>query len=144
VLGRPRLRSSADLPIGGGKDYPRLPEGTGLPQKRLLVLLERYGTIADHVAAYMQAGPDAPLAHHSGYSRREIEYMALYERVVHLDDLIMRRTLIGILGELSLPLLKELAAIVSGILQWPEEKTAAEIERTVQMFKKVYGVILAA
>jgi len=144
VLGRPRLRSSADLPIGGGKDYPRLPEDTGLPQKRLLVLLERYGTIADHVAAYMQAGPDAPLAHHSGYSRREIEYMALYERVVHLDDLIMRRTLIGILGELSLPLLKELAAIVSGILQWPEEKTAAEIERTVQMFKKVYGVILAA
>jgi glycerol-3-phosphate dehydrogenase len=144
VLGRPRLRSSADLPIGGGKDYPRLPEGTGLPQKRLLVLLERYGTIADHVAAYMQAGPDAPLAHHSGYSRREIEYMALYERVVHLDDLIMRRTLIGILGELSLPLLKELAAIVSGVLQWPEEKTAAEIERTVQMFKKVYGVILAA
>jgi glycerol-3-phosphate dehydrogenase len=144
VLGRPRLRSSADLPIGGGKDYPRLPEGTGLPQKRLLVLLERYGTIADHFAAYMQAGPDAPLAHHSGYSRREIEYMALYERVVHLDDLIMRRTLIGILGELSLPLLKELAAIVSGILQWPEEKTAAEIERTVQMFKKVYGVILAA
>ena len=144
VLGRPRLRSSADLPIGGGKDYPRLPEGTGLPQKRLLILLERYGTIADHVAAYMQAGPDAPLAHHSGYSRREIEYMALYERVVHLDDLIMRRTLIGILGELSLPLLKELAAIVSGVLQWPEEKTAAEIERTVQMFKKVYGVILAA
>jgi glycerol-3-phosphate dehydrogenase len=144
VLGRPRLRSSADLPIGGGKDYPRLPEDTGLPQKRLLVLLERYGTIADHFAAYMQAGPDAPLAHHSGYSRREIEYMALYERVVHLDDLIMRRTLIGILGELSLPLLKELAAIVSGILQWPEEKTAAEIERTVQMFKKVYGVILAA
>ena len=144
VLGRPRLRSSADLPIGGGKDYPRLPEGTGLPQKRLLVLLERYGTIADHFAAYMQAGPDAPLAHHSGYSRREIEYMALYERVVHLDDLIMRRTLIGILGELSLPLLKELAAIVSGVLQWPEEKTAAEIERTVQMFKKVYGVILAA
>ena len=144
VLGRPRLRSSADLPIGGGKDYPRLPEDTGLPQKRLLVLLERYGTIADHVAAYMQAGPDAPLAHHSGYSRREIEYMALYERVVHLDDLIMRRTLIGILGELSLPLLKELAAIVSGVLQWPEEKTAAEIERTVQMFKKVYGVILAA
>jgi hypothetical protein len=56
----------------------------------------------------------------------------------------MRRTLIGILGELSLPLLKELAAIVSGVLQWPEEKTAAEIERTVQMFKKVYGVILAA
>jgi glycerol-3-phosphate dehydrogenase len=142
VLGRPRVRSSADLPIGGGKGYPRLPEGTGLAQQRLLVLLERYGTVADRVAAYMQAGPDAPLASHAGYSRREIEYMALNERVVHLDDL--RRTLIGILGELSLPLLKELAAIVSRVLEWPEEKTAAEIERTVEIFKRVYGVILAA
>jgi len=144
VMGRLRVRSSADLPIGGGKGYPWLPVGTGLPQERLLTLQERYGTVADRVAAYMQAGPDAPLVHHAGYSRREIEYIALNERVFHLDDLIMRRTLIGILGELSLPLLKELAAIVSPVLNWPEEKTAAEIDRIVQMFKKVHGVILAA
>jgi glycerol-3-phosphate dehydrogenase len=144
VLGRPRVRSSADVPIGGGKGYPRLPEGTGLPQERLLTLQERYGTIADHVTAYMKAGPDTPLAHHVGYSRREIEFIALNERVVHLDDLIMRRTLIGILGELTLPLLKELAAIVAKVQQWPKEKTAAEIARTVQLFKKVHGVILAA
>jgi len=109
-----------------------------------LTLQERYGTIADHVTAYMKAGPDTPLAHHVGYSRREIEFIALNERVVHLDDLIMRRTLIGILGELTLPLLKELAAIVAKVQQWPKEKTAAEIARTVQLFKKVHGVILAA
>jgi glycerol-3-phosphate dehydrogenase len=144
VLGRPRLCSSADIPIGGGKGYPRLPEGIGLPNARLLALQERYGTIADRVAAYMKAGPDAPLVHHAGYSRREIEFMAINERVVHLDDLIMRRTLIGILGELNLPLLKELAAVVSPVLKWSKEKTAAEIERTIQLFKKVHGVILAA
>jgi glycerol-3-phosphate dehydrogenase len=56
----------------------------------------------------------------------------------------MRRTLIGILGELNLPLLKELAAVVSPVLKWSKEKTAAEIERTIQLFKKVHGVILAA
>jgi glycerol-3-phosphate dehydrogenase len=144
VLGRPRVRSSADLPIGGGKGYPRLPEGTGLPQERLLTLQKRYGASADRVAAYMQAGPDAPLANHAGYSRREIEFIALNERVVHLDDLIMRRTLIGILGELTLPLLKELAAVVAQVQQWPKEKTEAEIERTIQLFKKVHGVNLAA
>jgi glycerol-3-phosphate dehydrogenase len=144
VLGRQRIRSSADLPIGGGKGYPRLPVGTGLPQERLLTLQKRYGTVADRVAAYMQAGHDAPLVNHAGYSRREIEYMALNERVFHLDDLIMRRTLIGILGELSLPLLKELAAVVSLVLQWPEEKTVAEIDRIVRIFRKVHGVILAA
>jgi glycerol-3-phosphate dehydrogenase len=142
ILGRPRVRSSADIPIGGGKGYPRLPEGAGLPQERLLTLQKRYGTIADRVTTYMKAGLDEPLAHHAGYSRREIEFIALNERVVHLDDLIMRRTLIGILGELTLPLLKELAAIVSFILHWPEQKTEAEIERTIQLFKKVHGVNL--
>jgi glycerol-3-phosphate dehydrogenase len=144
VLGRQRVRSSADIPIGGGKGYPRLPQDTGLSQERLMSLQERYGTGADRVAAYLEAGPDAPLAHHAGYSYREIEFIALNERVVHLDDLIMRRTLIGILGELTLPLLKELAAIVSRVLQWPEQKTDAEIERIVQLFKKVHGVSLAA
>ena len=144
VLGRARVRSSADIPIGGGKGYPRLPQGTGLSQERLLILQERYGATADRVAAYMKAGLDEPLVYHAGYSRREIEYIALNERVVHLDDLIMRRTLIGILGELTMPLLKELAVVVSYVLLWPEQKTTAEIERTIQLFKKVHGVILAA
>jgi glycerol-3-phosphate dehydrogenase len=144
VLGRARVRSSADLPIGGGKGYPRLPEGTGLPQERLLTMQKRYGASADRVAAYMKAGLDEPLANHAGYSRREIEFIALNERVVHLDDLFMRRTLIGILGELTLPLLKELAAVVAQVQQWPKEKTVAEIERTIQLFKKVHGVNLAA
>jgi len=44
------------------------------------------------------SGPDAPLACHAGYSRREIEFLALNERVVHLDDLILRRTLMALLG----------------------------------------------
>jgi glycerol-3-phosphate dehydrogenase len=70
--------------------------------------------------------------------------MALNERVIHLDDLIMRRTLIGILGELNLPLLKELAAVVSSVLQWPEQETEAEIERTIQLFQKVHGVMLGS
>jgi glycerol-3-phosphate dehydrogenase len=143
VLGRPRTRSSADRPIGGGRGYPRLPEGTGLPQERLVALLERYGTGADSVAAYLQAGPDAPLACHSGYSRREIEYIALNERVVHLDDLIMRRTLMGLLGEVNRPLLEELTAVMAPVLQWTAEQAAAEVERTVQLLEKVHGMTLA-
>ena len=143
VLGRPRLRDSADLPIGGGKGYPRMPEVAGLPEERLTTLLERYGTGADRVAAYLQAGPDAPLACHAGYSRREIEFMAVEERVVHLDDLILRRTLMGLLGEVNRPLLEELAAIVAPVLRWSEQEAAAEVERTVQLLEKVHGVMAA-
>ena len=144
VLGRPRLRNSANLPIGGGKGYPRMPEGTGLPQERLAALLDRYGTGADKVATYLQAGPDAPLACHPGYSRREIEFMALHERVVHLDDLILRRTLMALLGQVNGPLLEELAAIVSPVLGWSPKDAAAEVERTIQLLEKVHGVMAAA
>ncbi|MGB7762602.1 MAG: glycerol-3-phosphate dehydrogenase/oxidase [Bryobacteraceae bacterium] len=143
ALGRPRVRSSADLPIGGGKGYPRMAEGTGLPQDRLATLLDRYGTGADKVAAHLQAGPDAPLACHAGYSRREIEFLALHERVVHLDDLVLRRTLIGLLGEATRPLLEELVSIVSPVLQWPEQNAAAEVERTIQLLEKAHGVMAA-
>ncbi len=140
VLGRPRVRNSADLPIGGGKGYPRMLEGAGLPQERLATLLVRYGTGADRVAAHLQAGPDAPLACHPGYSRREIEFMALQERVFHLDDLVLRRTLMGLLGEVNRPLLEELVRIVSLVLQWSEPDAASEVERTIRILEQVHGV----
>jgi glycerol-3-phosphate dehydrogenase len=143
VLGRPRSRDSANLPIGGGKGYPRMPQGTGLPPERLAALVDRYGTGADRVAAYLQAGMDAPLACHAGYSRREIGFLALNERVVHLDDLILRRTLMALLGQVNRPLLEELAAILSPVLHWPPQDAAAEVERTVQLLQKVHGAIAA-
>ena len=125
------------------KAYPRMPENTGLPRQRLATLVERYGTGADKVAAYLQAGPDAPLACHAGYSRREIEFIARHERVVHLDDLILRRTLMGMLGEVGLPLLEELASIISPVLEWSQQEAVAEVERTVELLKRVHGVTLA-
>ena len=120
-----------------------MPENTGLPRPRLTTLVERFGAGADGVAAFLQAGPDAPLSCHSGYSRREIEFMAGHERVVHLDDLILRRTLMGMLGEVTLPLLEELAAIISPVLEWSQQDAAAEVERTAQLLRKVHGVTLA-
>jgi glycerol-3-phosphate dehydrogenase len=144
ALGRPRVRDTANLPIGGGKGYPRMPEGTGLPQERLTALLDRYGTGADRVAAYLQAGPDAPVALQATYSRREIELMARDERVVHLDDLILRRTLMGLLGQVNRPLLEELAAIVAPVLQWSGQDSAAEVERTIQLLERVHGVMADA
>ena len=83
------------------------------------------------------------LSHHKGYSRREIEFIARNERVIHLDDLILRRTLMGMLGEVTLALLEELAAIISPILEWSREEKKAEVERTVQLLQRVHGVILA-
>ncbi len=60
-----------------------------------------------------------------------------------LDDLILRRTLMGMLGEVSLPLLEELAAIISPVLEWSQPDAGAEVERTVQLLSRVHGVTLA-
>jgi len=106
--------------------------------------VERYGSGAEKVAAYLLAGPDSPLAGHAGYSRREIEFMALHERVVHLDDLVLRRTLMGLLGQVTGPLLEELAGVVAPALGWSREHAASEVERTLQLLERVHGVMAAA
>ena len=144
VLGRTRVCSTEDLAIGGGKGFPPKLENTGLAEDRVATLVDRYGSRAVSLVSYLQAGPDAPLANQPAYSRREIEYMAVNERVVHLDDLILRRTLIGLLGQLTFPLLEELASIVAPVLQWSPQDAAAEVERVVLIFKTVHGVTLAA
>ena len=144
VLGRRRVCSTENLAIGGGKGFPSTLTPSGLPEDRVSTLLERYGSGAQRVAAWPQAGPDAPLARHPAYSRREIEFIAANERVVHLDDLIMRRTLMGLLGQVTLPLLEELASIVAPVLEWSPEVAASEVKRVVGIFKKAHGVILAA
>jgi glycerol-3-phosphate dehydrogenase len=153
-LERPRRTSSADLPIGGGKGYPQtaveksvwlasLECKTRLPIGRLTALLDRYGTRAEGVAQFISAAPDQPLRSLPEYSQREIQFMASQEGIVHLDDLILRRTIMALLGQLSLDLLEELAVVVAPVLEWSQERSQEEIERTVKLLREVHGVRIA-
>lgn len=150
-LGRRRIRSSADVPIGGGRGYPatrelrdqwltRLHQKSGVPPDRLEALLDRYGTRAGEIAGYLAEGSDAALAHSPGYSRREIEFIASRERVVHLDDLVLRRTLLGLRGEATCVLLEEIAAVAAHALGWTPQTARGEVERTVRLLKTVHGM----
>ncbi|HTS68159.1 MAG TPA: glycerol-3-phosphate dehydrogenase/oxidase [Terriglobia bacterium] len=152
-LGRPRLANSENLPIGGGRDFPRsatemsawlasLQSKYGLPLKRLAVLLDRYGTRAHGVAEFVCSAPDEPLRMLPEYSRREILFMAEREKIVHLEDLVFRRTMMALLGELSSELLVELASVLSPDMEWSEEKAGQEIERTLRLLAKAHGVKL--
>jgi glycerol-3-phosphate dehydrogenase len=152
-LARPRLTSSADLPIGGGKGYPQtaveksawlgsLERKTRLPIERLKALLDRYGTRTEDFAQFMSAAPDQPLRSLPEYSQREIQFMASQESIVHLDDLILRRTIMALLGQLSLDLLEELAVVLAPVLEWSQERTRQEIERTLKLLREVHGVRL--
>jgi glycerol-3-phosphate dehydrogenase len=152
-LGRPRSASSATAPIGGGKDYPTtaaqqsawltsVAAETRLPVERLAGLLERYGTRAADVAQFISMEPDRPLRALPEFTRREIQFLASHERVVHLDDLILRRTIMALLGQLSHGLLAELAEILGKELAWSQERSQHEIARTVELLAEVHGVKL--
>ena len=149
-----RKASTESLPIGGGRDFPRtaearqrwlrrLAETTALPKERLEALLFRYGTRAEQVARFCAEQPDRPLQHHATYTAREIEFIVRNERVLHLDDLVLRRTAIALLGELRGGLLDELLAILACLHEWPQDRTAAERRRAVEILRSRHRIGLS-
>jgi glycerol-3-phosphate dehydrogenase len=139
-LGAERRLASDDVEIGGGRGYPQdeaavtrwisgLAERTGLDAVRIETLLQRYGTRAEQAAAFITESEDSPLKHHPTYSRAEIEFIIRTERVVHIDDLLLRRTAIALLGELTRELLGELVEIAGGVLGWSDQQAGGEIAR---------------
>ena len=154
-LDLPRRMSTADLPIGGGRAYPRgdgarekwlreLAATCGLPMERLRQLFDRYGTRAETVAGYIASGPDRSLAHHPRYSRREVEFILREEKVERLDDLLLRRSLIAMLGGSTRELLRELAEIAAETLGWSDAGMKQEIARAEEILRRRHRVDLSA
>ncbi|PJF20912.1 MAG: FAD-dependent oxidoreductase [Phototrophicales bacterium] len=150
-LGMSRVVSTKDLPIGGGKGYPRhnrqswISEQqikTGLDRDRLETLLSRYGTRALDVIEFAQRGKDEPLTHVPDYTTREIAFIAQHERVERLDDLLLRRSLLAMLGKVDLEGIKEIAGIVAKTLSWKAKQRDEEIDRTVKILKEQHGMNL--
>ena len=152
-LGRERIEHTADLPIGGGAGYPKTDDArrewlakmaaqTGIPPEKPALLFERYGTRAKEFAEFIASGTDRAFEHLPGYSYREIVYIARNESVVHLDDLLLRRSLIAMLGLLTPEGLDELAEAVGEGLGWTAAVQAAEIQRTTELLADMNGVKL--
>jgi glycerol-3-phosphate dehydrogenase len=152
-LGRSREKSTRDLPIGGGRGYPaaeaahsRLVEGlaawTGLPAGRVRELIERYGGRAQQVAEFMRREADAPLKSLPGYSQREIAFLAGHEKIVHLDDLVLRRSMLAMLGRLSRERVTELSQVLGAALGWDAARVQAESSRLASLLAERHGVSL--
>jgi glycerol-3-phosphate dehydrogenase len=152
-LGRRRKVSTESLPFGGGVDFPMseidrqsrlhtLNLRTGLPMDRLEVLFERYGTRAIGFVDYFVENGDKSLKHHWSFSSQEIDLLAQQEKILHLEDLVLRRTSLAKLGELTPALLDELASILTIPLDWSERERKEEIERTVNVLQDKHGVRL--
>lgn len=148
-----RTRDTKELGIGGGRGYERrqverrqqldgISAWTNIEPARLVELYERYGTRVQDVALFISQGEDKPLRELGTYSEREIGFLVTREKVIHLDDLILRRTHIAKLGLLTHPLLKELNEITASYLGWNREQKAAEIQRTLKILADKHGVML--
>ena len=152
-LGMKRKVSTHDLKIGGGKNYERREEDrkeklqgiaawTNLPLERLEELYQRYGTRVEEMAMFIADSNNTPLDSLPSYCYGEIVFLAQKEKVVHLDDLVLRRTHIAKLGLLTASLLVELADILAEALDWSDKQRDAEMLRTSQLLASKHGVTL--
>ena len=148
-----RKKNTVALAIGGGRNFEQrkderrqqlegIAAWTNLSLDRLDELYQRYGTRVEEVAMFISKDNDMPLVSHPNYSRGEIIFLAMQEKVTRLDDLILRRTHIAKLGMLTRPLLEELAVILQETLGWTDERTKAELKRTVEIMANKHQVTL--
>lgn len=151
-LGVERKSSTQALAIGGGLNLPTDADGrrswiakvsltTGVGEDRVEELLDRYGATAEQIALY--EGPkSARLPNASGYSVAEIEFLIRSERVVRLDDIVMRRTALAVAGLLGRHDLGMIAEIAAKKLGWTTRQKDAEVERTLEILLNRYRLRL--
>jgi glycerol-3-phosphate dehydrogenase len=148
-----RKISTLDLPIGGGKDFPKDNQSsnfwienqtnrTGLSPDRIKILFERYGTRAEELIDLIISGPDAALDNLPDYSQREIQFITQKEKVVHLDDFLLRRSILAKMGLLSPTIVDDIAIIVGSELQWSEKQRGEETKRTRDLLLKYHRVTI--
>jgi len=153
LLSMERKVSTDDLPIGGGRDYPgdaslrdewlkTLSDTSGLPPERVESLFERYGTNAVPIAAEVGRGSDQPLAHCASYSVGEINWIIEHEKVRRLDDLVLRRSNLALLGQVTRPLLDELSRLLATALGLSESEREQAVEDTASLLSQRFAIDL--
>ena len=132
LLGKARTVSTVEMPIGGGRDYPRDDNSRNAMVnkigKRGDELLNRYGTKALAVQEFAATAQDRPLSSLPSYSSGEIAYICANENVRHLADLLLRRTAITMEGLLTPETIQETSKIAAAELGWNKSRTLSEIE----------------
>ena len=134
-----RKESTRERDYYGAREFPcgeeekqqwveRVAGANELSVERVTDLLGRYGTEAERLAQISDPDWKQPLVSLPEYTAGEIRMIAETEQVLHLSDLVRRRTLITLLGQSNEVALKELSAIVGDVLGWDEDKQRMEAE----------------
>jgi glycerol-3-phosphate dehydrogenase len=152
-LKQDRKCSTDDLAIGGGRGFPRsfsmfetwiseIANRTGIDADRVRTLAERYGTGAETVIDFIKQTQDQLLISDPAWSHRELEYIIRTEHVVHVEDLLLRRTSLGISGNLSADLIEDVLAIMARVQGWTPVQTNDAREVLLERLARLHTVTI--
>lgn len=137
-LGSNRRHDTLSLPIGGGKDFPVNPDiligelttRFQVSPDRARHLVDHYGTASPCVQAHCSnfMGDDVRLGRNCHYTTGEIDYLTRNEFVLHLSDMVLRRTALAITGALDAGRLRRIADTMGTVLGWSACETVREIK----------------
>jgi len=138
-LGKSRIKSTGERPYLGAKDYPadkaakiqwiqKVVAAGAVDKTYVEQLFKRYGTEAEKLAGNQDASWQTPLKTLPNYSIGEVEHITQTECILHLSDLVRRRSVITFLGQATENVLQELAEIMGPNLCWDEPQRKHEIE----------------
>jgi glycerol-3-phosphate dehydrogenase len=138
-LGKSRVASTQERPYLGAKAYPaneaaetqwiqRVAAGGTMDKAYVTHLFNRYGTEAETLASHEHKSWQTPLKTLPDYSVGEIEHLTQTECILHLSDLVRRRSVITFLGQATEAVLQEISDIMAPILGWDETHRKHEID----------------
>lgn len=143
-LGMVRQSTTAEVAIGGGRGWLSDPvarerlimeqsQSCGRSRKRVETLFDRYGARAIAFLEHLPAAGETMLLHLPDYSAEEIAYLVKQERVARLEDVLLRRTAIALLGDATAPVISEIGGIVGAALGWTDQQIRDEVLATTQL-----------
>ena len=149
VLGRARTVSTVGRVLPGSLGYPR--DGVAredwmrvhladVSPKRREVLFDRYGVRAAEVAALIAERDDEELAQ-GALSTGELRWMLDHEHLVHLADLVLRRTDLAFTGRLDAALLHRLADALAAEAGWDAARRERELADCGELLAAAHGLV---
>ena len=139
-LAKSRKAGTEDLPIRGGAGYPinvekqvayqqKIAKEYGLSEDYTGALVERYGTYAEKIAVQIKSKNGKPMKSIENWNTAELQFILETEKPLHLDDVFLRRSTIGWLGNASEDVIEEFADTMAKTCGWNAGKKKEEIER---------------
>jgi glycerol-3-phosphate dehydrogenase len=137
-LGKPRAVSTEERPYLGAQNYPadkaaraqwvqRVADANSMDKERVACLFERYGTEAETLAEMKDPSWRTQLHNLPEYTVGEMRHLVQTECVLHLSDLVRRRSVITLIGRATETVLDEISEIVGGLLGWDEQQRKDEV-----------------